>query len=202
MGEPNHPTKELLIVTTSALLEEGVDPIHVDDVLGRSGVSKGSLYHHFEDFQDLLNVALVRRFAARVDLDIAELTEGFRSAGSAREFRDALIAHSRTLDAPGRSAIRYERAAVLGLAAREPRLMALVRVEQQRRDDALTEVWQAAADRGWLDPGVDPAAMVLLMSSWAFGHILSESSERPLDPDSREALARIVLERLIHTPND
>jgi AcrR family transcriptional regulator len=42
-------------------------------VLDRSNISKGSLYHHFEDIYHLLEAAMISRFARYVDTNIASL---------------------------------------------------------------------------------------------------------------------------------
>ena len=49
-----HPTKQTLIDTVLALMEKkSIEQISSDEVLEISNISKGSLYHHFEDFPEL-----------------------------------------------------------------------------------------------------------------------------------------------------
>ena len=63
-----HPTKTHLIETAVALLEEKMPhEIAVDEILEKSGISKGSLYHHFEDLAELLeSVRQMKRGEGRV----------------------------------------------------------------------------------------------------------------------------------------
>ncbi len=57
----SHPTKEELIQTVVVLLEgTTLNQITSEQVLAISGISRGSLYHHFEDFSELLELAQVR----------------------------------------------------------------------------------------------------------------------------------------------
>ena len=66
-----HPTKSHLINTTVSILDEKLpNEIAVDEILEKSGISKGSLYHHFEDLGQLLEVAQVERYAQWVDRSI------------------------------------------------------------------------------------------------------------------------------------
>ena len=69
-----HPTKALLISTTVTLLESKLPgEIAVDEILDASGISKGSLYHHFEDLGELLEAAQVEIYAAWVDRSVEAL---------------------------------------------------------------------------------------------------------------------------------
>ena len=93
-----HPTRERLIDTVVSLLDEkGAEHISVDEVLSSSGISKGSLYHHFEDYSDLIESAYIRRFSAWVDTSIAAMAD-IVSAANSREgpaaFRIAVSAPS------------------------------------------------------------------------------------------------------------
>lgn len=64
MAQTFHPTKIRLIETTAELLENQFpQDIQVDEILEKSGISKGSLYHHFEDLGELLEAAQVSRYA-------------------------------------------------------------------------------------------------------------------------------------------
>ena len=76
-----HPTKRALIETVLELLKS-VKPNELtsESVLEKSGISKGSLYHHFEDFDDLIETAEVIRYAAYVDQSIHLLTKVFQLA--------------------------------------------------------------------------------------------------------------------------
>ncbi len=62
MRQSVHPTKTHLIETAVKLLDTQLPhEIAVDEILDKSGISKGSLYHHFEDLAELLEAAQVAR---------------------------------------------------------------------------------------------------------------------------------------------
>lgn len=55
---PPHPTAVKLLEITVDLLDEiPIDALSIAAVLERSGVSHGSLYHHYADFPDLVEQA-------------------------------------------------------------------------------------------------------------------------------------------------
>ena len=63
-----HPTKRLLVETVMSLLNTKTpDEVLADEVLEKSGVSKGSMYHHFEDLQELVETAQLARYAKWID---------------------------------------------------------------------------------------------------------------------------------------
>ena len=63
----DHPTRQKLIQSILDLSKNtSLQSIHSYDVLEHSGISKGSLYHHFENFQDLVEDAHLERFADSV----------------------------------------------------------------------------------------------------------------------------------------
>lgn len=60
---PPHPTAVKLLEITVDLLDEiPIDALSIAAVLERSGVSHGSLYHHYADFPDLVEQAAVHRY--------------------------------------------------------------------------------------------------------------------------------------------
>jgi AcrR family transcriptional regulator len=76
-----HPTKTKLIETAVSLIDEfGPIGFTVDALLERSSISKGSLYHHFVDFSDVIEQAQVIRFSRYIDEDIKALFEMLSSA--------------------------------------------------------------------------------------------------------------------------
>jgi AcrR family transcriptional regulator len=63
-----HPTKRALIDAVKLLLEQQpMSELTSEQVLEFSGKSKGSLYHHFEDFGDLVEHAQLERMSALLD---------------------------------------------------------------------------------------------------------------------------------------
>ncbi len=67
-----HPTRQKLIETTAALMDQlRPSEIIVEMILQHCGISKGSLYHHFEDVEELFEAAEISRFITSVDDAVA-----------------------------------------------------------------------------------------------------------------------------------
>jgi AcrR family transcriptional regulator len=87
MPKTTHPTKSSLIECAADLLDKyRFDEITVEMVLDRSNISKGSLYHHFEDIYHLLEAAMIVRYARYVDTNIAALQSLLSAAKTGEDF--------------------------------------------------------------------------------------------------------------------
>lgn len=189
MKKAVHPTRERLIQTMVELLdEERPERITADMVLANSGVSKGSLYHHFEDFEELLEAALVQRFSASVDASIDTITAVLLSASNRDEFFSRLNAVTTETQDPTRSERRFERARAAGLAGSNERFRKVLGAEQQRLTDALTDIFREAQNREWIAAEVDPHALGVFIQAYTLGRVIDDISPNKVDPHAWVAL--------------
>jgi len=78
------------LVTASLMDGERPDKVHIDEVILESGISKGSLYHHFQDFSDLIEAALIRRFSIHVDRNIEMIERLLVNSSNKEDFIEGL----------------------------------------------------------------------------------------------------------------
>jgi AcrR family transcriptional regulator len=196
--ESHHPTRERLVATLVSMLDENPpEKWHVDDVLLRSGVSKGSMYYHFEDFSDLIDAAFVYRFSQHVDANIEWISGLLATADSRDSFFDGL--HQLTVATQGkdRAAIRMERARVLGMAAHNERLRALLAHEQGRLTGALTDLVREAQAKGWLSVDVDSHALAVFIQAYTLGQIVNDVTEDEMSRDAWVSLIDRIVARAL-----
>jgi AcrR family transcriptional regulator len=192
-----HPTKQILLETAVALLDElPSDEVTSDTVLRRSGISKGSLYHHFPDYGHLIDDAEVIRFARYVDGSIDVLTAIIREATTAQELVASLKAVTRATQSPGRQESRRARIYLLGLATQRPHLQELLGREQQRLTEGLADLFREAQARGWFRSNLDPMAAALLVQTYSLGLWLDDITPDPVHTDSWVALIDELVDRL------
>ncbi len=194
MPKTTHPTKTALIECAADLLEKyRFDEITVEMVLDRSNISKGSLYHHFEDISHLLEAAMMVRFARYVDTNIAALQSLLASAKTSDEMYAGLSQLSAVTQGEGMKRARQERALTIGRAITSPRMSVLLRHEQQRLTDVLVEVIQGAQKRGLATADIDPHSLAVLMQAWTLGKIVDDLSEEPVNNDAYLSLVNRVI---------
>ncbi|AWR21807.1 TetR/AcrR family transcriptional regulator [Aurantimicrobium photophilum] len=198
MAKSSHPTRDRLIETMAELLD-GSDPEHItaDQVLTASGVSKGSLYHHFEDFEDLLEAALIARFSVNVDATIDALAQILATVGS----RDDLLKALRKLNIynqdQARSSFRLERARAAGLTYSSPRFHEALGAEQKRLTDAFTDLFIEAQNKGWMSENVDARAAAVFVQAYTVGRVVDDIAPEKVDPAAWIDLVMHVVDKAI-----
>jgi len=178
---------------------DGPDPEHVtvEDVLSRSGVSRGSLYHHFEDFEELYETGLAYRITQWVT-DSAEAIENiFLNASSSRDIREGVRAITAATQGANRRLNRLERARAFGLAGFNPRFQAVLGVEQARMTEVFRSLIERAKERGWVKPSVDPMAMAVFIQAYTLGRVVDDISPDKVDPEKWTELIDDVVVQIL-----
>lgn len=153
-------------------------------VLQHSKVAKGSLYHHFEDFDDLVQVALLERYEQLVDVALARLSALLLSAdrgpGTARRLRT----FSRLMFSPDVGALRglYAQVVVLSTTAKRADRMNQTQLGVHHR---LAESLQVAQDSGLLPESLDPSGLAVQLQALLFGPPVMEASDASADEQRR-----------------
>lgn len=177
-----HPTRQRLLDATCELLEQfPPDDLKVETVLARSEVSIGSLYHHFADFPDLLETAMIALFAVSVDNSIAQFDALFDTATTRDEFIAGLRQVSDASQSPALRPFRFRRARLLALAEHRPRLRAKLAAEQTRLSATFAEMFRTAQRRGWFNSDFDPAAASVFIQAYTLGKLVDEVTDEPID---------------------
>ena len=193
-----HPTKRALIETVLAQLKT-IKPTDLtsESVLEKSGISKGSLYHHFEDFDDLIETAEVIRYAAYVDQSIHLLTKVFQIAKSREEMIAELKKVTRFTQSPDLMPQRMDRATAISLANSNPRMLKKMNAEQDRLNEAIIDVFREARERGWISKEIDIHAGAIFIQAYTLGIVINDVSGKKVEPEAWNELIDMFLERII-----
>lgn len=123
LGSRLHPTKSVLVETLSQMLDNRrAGDILIDKLLESSGVSKGSLYHHFGDFSELIETVYVHCYALWIDASIDFLGKRVIPSRTKEELRAALLDLTKLTQSDRRKRARAELAQALAECIHNERL--------------------------------------------------------------------------------
>ncbi len=170
-----HPTKDELIKTVVALLDHlTLDEITSEKVLEISGISRGSLYHHFQDFAELLELAQVRRFSNYVDNSIAVLTEVLTSVETREELVKKLTEVAKVFQTPNLANSRIERLTAISKVMHNPRMAAVLGNEQERLTETIADLYRDLQARGLGNPALQPRTAAVLFQAYSLGRAVDD----------------------------
>jgi AcrR family transcriptional regulator len=194
----DHPTKIALLNTAVELIDErGVHGFTVENLLEKSGISKGSLYHHFADFSAVIEAAQIARFARYVDADIAALMSVLQSSSSRDDMLERLSLIAKSVHNSSRRAQRADRAAIIGLARLSEGFAQRLGVEQQRLTDALTDLVFEGQNRGFINQDLNARALATFIQSYSLGKVLDDIVPDSLTEDAWDALIQRVFTAIL-----
>ena len=192
-----HPTKALLISTTVKLLDTKLpNEIAVDEILETSGISKGSLYHHFEDLSELLEVAQVERYAAWVDRSVEALVGMLSKVKTREDIVAGLKLVTRFTQDTKYSKTRFQRARAIAAAEHNPRFRKLLAEEQKRLTDALIDLINEARNKGLYASDFDAHAGAVLVQAYTLGMIVDDFVDEQMDPEAWYDLIDKVVDKV------
>ena len=192
-----HPTKGLLLETAINLIDEfGPQGFTVETLLETSKISKGSLYHHFHDFSDVIEHAQVARFSRYVDQDIMLLVGLLKSATSREDLESKFAMIVQGAGLPGRDASRADRAAILGMARHSKKLADGLAIEQQRVTDVLTDIAREMQERGWINKDLDAAVVATFVQAYSMGFVLNDITTNPISIEQWSSFISFMLGKI------
>jgi AcrR family transcriptional regulator len=173
----------LVDVALRIILERGIDAVRIDEIVAEVGVTKGSLYWHFEDRNALVKAAIaehIRRLSA-------EIIEGLSRAISESVSRDDYLSRIAPYIAnpfdDEQVQQRWGRLAVLVESRYDPELRAMMRDVQARHLAVTVELMTEAQQSGKLRQDLDPRAVSVALTAMNLGsNIIDVLGEDAPDP--------------------
>ena len=177
-----HPTKVHLIDAAAVLIDEhGSQGFTVEQLLETSNISKGSLYHHFEDFHDVIMQAQVLRFARYVEEDIAALTNVLLAATSREDMFSRLDLISRATHDLARSVRRADRIEILAGTRHSEKMKNALAPTQARLTGAIADLVREMKAKDFVSGDLDPGSVAVFIQAYSLGLIVNDVSNEPID---------------------
>ena len=161
--------EELLDAALQIIAEHGIDALRIEDVCEKVGVTKGSLYWHFQDRQGLIRAAMLEQLRRIAERQLQLVDRAVDAAISRDEYLLTVAgALANPFDATEVES-RWQRWELLATARRDPEVHELMKEIQRSHQLYLTGMATKAQQRGILRGDVDPAAVAAAITAIALG---------------------------------
>lgn len=163
-------SKTLLIDAALEVIEnEGVNALRLDAIAASVGVTKGSLYWHFKDRDDLIRAALQEQMRRLTESSMSGVSDALATSKNLAEY--LVQVQSVVADPYNEAEVvqRWRRLELLVAARQDPELSKVMREIQVHGMAAYTQLMRDAQESGILHPDLDPAAVAVAISALAMG---------------------------------
>ena len=157
-----------------AMRTAGETAVRVQEISSETGVSIGSIYHHFGDREGLIRAAYVRQFTESVSADIERLKIWSATLTSTDDLRERYDDMIEFLTNYFEMMPVAERAAIVGSAVSRADLRAAIAESHTKLTDGLTEVMQNLSNAGILKQHIAPRAAAQVILGLLHGRVLTE----------------------------
>ena len=198
-----HPTRKLIVEATAGLMKKkGVTALHIDDVLEATDLTRGAVYHHFENVDDLIEQALLATYSEGVDLNISFIRNILATAKTISEFHTGVL-QANVLYSENRQLreVRKLRAHALAVATPGSGLAKGLESEQKRLTDEYVAVITEAQSKGWVRKDLEPQALAIFIQAYSFGVIIDDVSGEHLDAVSWRRIIESFFEHCVFERN-
>ena len=168
--------QRLIDLALIELDKNGLSGFDLDDLLAKSKISKGSLYHHFGSKNGLITAAEVHLLLATYEQGNRLLRLLVENTKNADEFASHMELMVRTATNDESQESRRRRLRAIALAQNNPTLAEKIRINQIEGSNYLAETMQIAVDKGWLRPDTNVRAFSYWQQGMFFGHKLLDIS--------------------------
>jgi AcrR family transcriptional regulator len=163
------------------------------EILRRTGIARGSLYHFWDSIGDLIEEAYLVRYSRYVEKSGAVITELLETCTTKEDFFAGLSKVTELTQDPQRKANRYERARILGMAEKNDKFRKALGEAQQGLTDLFTAQFTEVQNRGWFNKDFDPRAAAVLIQAYTIGKIVDDVVDNQMDALAWNALIGLIV---------
>lgn len=160
---------ELIDAALEIILHKGVDALRIEDVCEQVGVTKGSLYWHFNDREGLIRAALLEQLYRISEEQLAAMSGAIDSASSTDDYLAKIVGAFVNPFDPDEVEQRWKRIEVIVASRHDPVLSNMMSDVQRRQQKFMTDAMEKAAERGLLRKDADPKAVAAVLTAVSLG---------------------------------
>ena len=179
---PLHPTAQKLVDTVISMLETtAYTNIKSENVLIRSGISRGPLYHHFRNFEELIATAHSQIYKRTVEQFTEELLHEISKAKDAAIAKGQFISLLTTALQESSVSQRRIRLGALHGASSSPALRAEISAIQEDLNWRWRQIHEICISNGWCTSQFTSESVAILMQSTLLGRVLDDMTQTQID---------------------
>lgn len=197
-----HPTRIKIIAAAAELMKKkGVAEFHIDDLLVATELTRGAVYHHFENVGDVIEATLLAIYTEGVEENINQVRQVLATATSFDEFRNGVISSNRYfIENKKLRLVRKLRAHAMASTATSMQLSKAISLKQDDITSEYVSVIVEAQAHGWVRPDLDSSALAVFIQAYSFGIIVDDISQTKTDTDSLARIIESFYENCVYAP--
>lgn len=187
-------TVSVVIEATIKAIEAGGEAsVRIDDILNETGISKGSLYHHFGGREGLIAAARVVQFSRFVAEDAKNIRETLTKTTSLQEFVAATSALVELNESVERVSARHNRLSVIASSYGRPELRQSLALQQHSHTEHIADAVRYGQKMGWIRTDVDARAVAVFVQGYNLARVLLELDTEPVKTTDWDHVVRVAL---------
>lgn len=187
-------TVSTVIEATIRAIEAGGEAsVRIDDILKETGISKGSLYHHFGGREGLIAAARVTQFSRFVAEDAKNIRDTLTKTNTLEEFIAATSALVELGDSIERARARHNRLSVIASSYGRPELRQSLVLQQHSHTETIAEAVRYGQQKGWIRTDVNARALAVFVQGYNLARVLLEIDTEPVPNADWDHVVRVAL---------
>jgi AcrR family transcriptional regulator len=171
--------------------------ISAAEILRRTGIAKGSLYHFWPSIGELIEEAYLVRYSRFVEKSGSVIRELLEKCETKEQFFEGLSQVTEITQDPARKSNRYERARILAMAEKNEKFRKALGKVQQGLTDLFTEQFIEVQNRGWFNKSFDPRAAAVLIQAYTLGKIVDDVVDNQMEIVIWNALIGLIVDKTL-----
>lgn len=183
----------MIEATIRAIEAGGEASVRIDDILKETGISKGSLYHHFGGREGLIAAARVTQFSRFVAEDAKNIRDTLTKTNTLEEFIAATSALVELGDSIERERARHNRLSVIASSYGRPELRQSLALQQHSHTETIAEAVRYGQQKGWIRTDVNARALAVFVQGYNLARVLLEIDTEPVPNADWDHVVRVAL---------
>lgn len=201
LGEKRSDGRETIALikkfATQELEKHGSVQFNLDRVLRQSGISRGSVYHHFGSRDGLIATLEMDLSLSKTMEELALIRQLVEAASSKKEMLDTFAIGFTTGDSVQARKRRARRIASIAASEKNPALTAALREAQIAGTAEFTSILTLAEQKGFVRLASSPEGTAYLLQSLLLGRILVDLSDSPESQDAWLESSMVAIKALL-----